>query len=70
MATTYTTIAGDMLDLLCQRIYGRHRDTAEAVLAANRGLAAYGAKLPAGVVITFPDLPKGSQAAQPKKLWG
>ena len=70
MATTYTTIDGDMLDMLCQRVYGRHRDTAEAVLAANRGLAAYGAKLPAGVTIILPDLPKASAASQPKKLWG
>ena len=70
MTATYTTKMGDMVDLICFRYYGRHVGTAEVVLAANRGLAAHGEVLPAGLVIVLPDLPKQSAAKLPVKLWG
>ena len=64
------TAAGDVLDALCWRRYGR--DAAKdvpAVLAANPGLADAGPVLPAGLVVDLPDLP--APAARPAvRLWG
>lgn len=45
-----------MLDELCRRHY-RREDAVPAVLAANPGLAAAAAVLPAGLEIELPDLP-------------
>lgn len=55
----YTTVDGDVLDLICWRYYGRTSGALEAVLGANRGLAARGAVYPAGVVIELPALAPG-----------
>lgn len=52
----YSCQDGDLLDAICWKHYGRE-DAAPAVLAANKGLARYGARLPAGLVIVLPDLP-------------
>lgn len=56
-AARYVSLAGDVLDHLCWRHYGREWDTTEAVLTANPGLAERGPTLPAGIVITLPYLP-------------
>lgn len=61
--TTYTTVDGDMLDKVCWQHYGRHKGTVEAVLNANRHLAEMPPILPAGVVVTLPDLPEQSEVS-------
>ncbi|WP_372395126.1 tail protein X (plasmid) [Azospirillum sp. HJ39] len=50
---TVRTQQGDTVDLVALRHYG---DTTmvEAILAANPGLSAHGAKLPHGLAITLP----------------
>lgn len=47
----------DMLDLICFDSYGAAalNQSVAAVLEANRGLADYGSRFPAGVSITLPD---------------
>ena len=65
--TVHLTTDGDMVDEVCWRHYGRRRGAAEAVLAANPGLAARGPVLPAGVEILLPDLPPPSPAIA--RLW-
>jgi len=54
--TTYTTAAGDTLDVICWRYYGEQSGAVEAVLEANPGLAALGLVYGAGEVITLPAL--------------
>lgn len=70
MATTYQTRDGDMLDLICFDYYGAAalNQSVAAVLEANRGLADYGSRFPAGVSITLPDwVPASLQADD--QLW-
>lgn len=58
-AKTYTTVSGDMIDLICFRHYGGDIPGAvEAVFAANyqRGLAGQPPHLPRGLEIVLPDL--------------
>ncbi len=67
MADIYTTIDGDTLDWICWRFYGRQSVAAEAVLAANPGLAAHGVDYEAGMEITLPVLSVPKRA--PMRLW-
>lgn len=53
----------DTLDALCWRHYGRTAGVVETVLAANPGLADFGAELPHGTPVELPDLPESTQAA-------
>lgn len=73
MARTYTTRAGDMLDLICYHHYaGRQAGAVEAVLEANQALdlSGYAPMLPRGLVITLPDLPGSAVSRRPTiKLW-
>ena len=72
MARTYTTVDGDMLDLICYRHYrGRQSGAVEAVLEANRnlGLSAREERLPRGLTIILPDLPAATTRAALVKLW-
>lgn len=67
----YQTRQGDMVDAIVVRYYGANAQTqrvVEKVLEANHGLAAHGPVLPAGLVITLPDIDP-EPAAQPVKLW-
>jgi phage tail protein X len=50
----YVTGAGEMVDLICANFYGLNVDAAEAVYAANPGLADLGPVLPQGTVLTLP----------------
>jgi phage tail protein X len=53
--TTYMTKQGDTADEIAWNYYGtRDGLVTEAFLAANKGLAAYGPFLPAGVVLVLP----------------
>lgn len=68
MTDSYVTRDGDTVDLICWRIYGGRAGSAEAVLAANPGLAARGPVLSSGVVIVLPELQADTPAA-PVRLW-
>ena len=57
MGTTCRTSDGDMLDVICNNVYGHLNGTVEAVLNANQGLADEPQPFRAGVVILLPDLP-------------
>jgi len=58
MAEIYTTRSNDVLDEIVWRYYDQQDNgLVEAVLEANRGLANYGPRLPAGIEITMPDAP-------------
>ncbi|MEB8638667.1 tail protein X [Cronobacter muytjensii] len=58
MTTRYTTRAGDRLDQICLRVYGRTAGATEAALylVANYGVTDAAAVFPAGLVIELPDL--------------
>ncbi|MDN0081604.1 tail protein X [Crenobacter sp. SG2305] len=60
---------GDTVDALCWRHYGRTAGVTEAVLAANPGLADFGAILPHGTAVDLPDLTPTPQPARMVKLW-
>ncbi|MBN3238316.1 phage tail protein [Pectobacterium carotovorum] len=59
---------GDTLDALCYRHYGRTQGAVEAVLAANPGLAEFGAILPHGTAVTLPDI-ASAPVAETVSLW-
>ncbi|MGN7867807.1 tail protein X [Paracoccus sp. 22332] len=67
--TTVVSIAGETVDLICRRHYGDESGFAEAVYDANRGLAAMGAILPAGVVIVLPEVVAAVQSDPVIRLW-
>ena len=69
MSMTYRTREGDMLDWICWKHYRRTAGTVEAVYEANRGLAASGMLLPAGLLITLPDIAEPDRQTLPR-LWG
>lgn len=54
----YVTRSGETVDLACHRFYGRTAQVTEAVLAANRGVAALGPVLPVGTVLKMPPAPE------------
>lgn len=70
MATTYTSLQGDTLDLICWRYYGQQSGAVEAVLDANPGLADLGDVIPLGTPITMPELAAPATELQPIRLWG
>ena len=67
--TTVVSIAGETVDLICRRHYGEESGFTEAVYDANRGLAALGAILPAGVLIVLPEIATTVQADTAIRLW-
>ncbi|MFJ6324096.1 MULTISPECIES: tail protein X [unclassified Rhizobium] len=69
MAKTYTTRQGETVDTACFNHYGRTAGVVEAVLSANRGLAALGPVLPLGTEIFMPDLPSVSAERRLVSLW-
>lgn len=60
-----------MVDAICMAVYGDEPGYTEAVLEANPGLADIGPILPAGVVVSLPDLAAAGDAAEPEvlRLW-
>lgn len=56
MAVKYRTREGDMLDHIAWKHYKKQSGAVEEILEANPGLAEYGEQLPAGLVITLPDI--------------
>ena len=65
----WITSEGDMVDDICERHYGPRPGAAEAVLAANPGLADSGPVLPAGVRIELPELGDAPPASGAVRLW-
>jgi phage tail protein X len=71
---TYSTKDGDVLDAIT---YDQYPDLPQPIVLmrvfdANPGLADYGPVLPAGLLVTLPDIPV--EQAQPRvqfvKFWG
>ena len=69
MAELKRTQQNDTVDALCWRHYGRTAGVVEAVLNANPGLASHGAVLPAGLLITLPDIQTSAPERQMVSLW-
>lgn len=69
MPSTYTTKAGQTVDLVCLEFYGRTRSTTEIVLDANPGIGALGPVLPIGTVLLLPDIDTRPVARELVKLW-
>jgi phage tail protein X len=66
----YLTKQDDILDDVVHRYYGDLDNRAvEIVLEANRGLADHGPKLPAGLVIVFPDRVPTQETRKLQTLW-
>lgn len=69
MSQTYLTSDGDTADYIAWKQYGTQAGrVTEQLLEANPGLADYGPRLPAGVLVELPDLALETQA-QAVKLW-
>ena len=64
---SYTTIEGDMVDLIAFNRFG-DSSAAMAIYDANPGLAARGPVLPAGLVIRIP-VPTKKDRKQSTRLW-
>lgn len=64
----YRCSEGDVLDAICLAHYGR-TGTVEAVLAINPGLGSHGPILPAGLVITLPNLGPATKVRHTIRLW-
>ncbi|MCO7537808.1 tail protein X [Pseudomonas asiatica] len=69
MAELRRTQQNDTVDALCWRHYGRTAGVVEAVLDANPGLAGHGPVLPAGLLITLPELQTAAPERQTVSLW-
>jgi phage tail protein X len=72
MARSYTTVDGDMIDMICYRFYdGKQSGVVEAVLDANYAarLSEQPAILPRGIKIVLPDLPSTLSKTPLVKLW-
>lgn len=66
--TLYRTKEYDMLDWICWKHYGFQSGAVEVVLTANPELAEWGSFLPAGLLITLPEI-KRAAAKATIKLW-
>ncbi|WP_025808314.1 tail protein X [Pseudomonas chlororaphis] len=69
MAEQRRTQQHDTVDALCWRHYGRTAGVVEAVLDANPGLADHGAVLPAGLLVTLPELRTAASERPMVNLW-
>lgn len=65
----YTTIDGDVVDLIAFVYYGQHDRHTEAILEANPGLAEMGEVLSAGVRIRLPRVAAQETPKPFRQLW-
>jgi phage tail protein X len=65
----YRTVDGDMVDAICQEFYGAVIGYVEQVYLANPGLAAYGPRLPAGLLIELPEVAAAEPEQRMEELW-
>lgn len=63
---SYRTVQGDTVDRIAWQLYGSSAMAVE-ILAVNRHLAAHGAVLPAGLLLTLP--PKKAATVKTWSLW-
>lgn len=69
MSQIYITRDGDMLDSIAYRAYGKE-DAVHNLIAANPLLSRQPAILPAGIVITLPDIsPLPAGTTRTVRLW-
>lgn len=66
---TYVTKQAEMVDAICRRVYGDESGYVEAVLDANRGLAALSTPLPIGTTISLPDIASAAEVIPVVSLW-
>jgi len=65
----YRTRDGDTADYIAWKYYGTtERRVVEQLLDANKGLADYGPVLPAGILVTLPDI-KIAEDKRGLRLW-
>ena len=70
MPQTYKSRAGDVVDAIAWRYYGAcDSDILRRVLEANPGLADHGPVLPAGVLMTLPDIETPASEQKAVSLW-
>lgn len=72
MSRTYQTKAGDVLDEIVARVYGRTSGIVEEVLEVNRSLAlsSLGPILPGGLTLSLPEIPEPEQETRKLvRLW-
>jgi phage tail protein X len=66
----YVTRGGEVLDLICHRVFGRTAGVVEEVLELNPQLAELPATLPEGVEIFLPSLPQSARPLRKEiSLW-
>lgn len=66
----YRSEAGDVIDRVVWRHYGRQNDRlVERVVDANPGLADFGPSLPEGIRVALPEFPEPGSTAS-VRLWG
>lgn len=65
----YRTKDGDVLDAICRSHYGADAFSLAVVLEENPGLAARGAVMPSGVLITLPEHEVPQADAETIRLW-
>ena len=69
MTQTYITSDGDTADSIAWKVYGTQgARVVERLLEANKGLADQGPELPAGLVVTLPELDTRAEQSG-VKLW-
>ncbi|WP_342627582.1 tail protein X [Nguyenibacter vanlangensis] len=67
---TYQTRDGDVLDAIAYAQYGYCDDSVMSqIFAANSGIAAQGAVMPAGTMINLPDIVAPQTSSPAVKLW-
>lgn len=70
MSQTYRTSDGDTADYIAWKYYGtQDGQVVEQLVDANPGLADLGPVLPAGILVSLPDI-KPATATQVVRLWG
>lgn len=69
MSRSYTTIQGEILDMICRKEYGDESGYVEQVLEANPGLADLPHRLPLGTVIYLPELTRADATPSVISLW-
>lgn len=65
----HRVVEGDTPDSIADKVYGRTHGATEAILRANRGLAADGLLLTPGRLVNLPDLAPPA-TRQTRRLWG
>lgn len=63
------SLQGDTVDKLCYRHLGKTEGVTEATLGLNHGLTSYGPTLPAGVLVTLPDVTEATATTPTVQLW-